>query len=250
MTDTLYGLNRYNYNPGTEMGFSNFQWVVDGKVARSSQPGYNNHHDTVQSYSMVQIMFLKLKGIRCIISANELGITDQSRDLLAGANIAHHHYSVQDRTAPSAFQLQNAANTMQQTLAGGGGVLVHCGYGQGRTGAFVAAWAMLHCFAAGDRHRQMSRDEMCNSTFLRANFGVEHAPQVAAVRAAAALPVTAAPAPAMGANFGSASSGGWAPVNLPLPSPMFNGGPAGLGSPNSTSGPLPFANFNGGGGSF
>lgn len=242
MTDTLYGLNRYRYNPLTEMGFTNFQWVVPGKLARSSQPGYNQSDDTVQSYSMVQIMFLKLKGIRCIISANELGITAESQRLLTNANIVHHHYSVEDGTPPTAFQLQNAANVMQQAMAAGGGVLVHCGYGQGRTGAFVAGWAMLKCFNAGDHHRQMSRDEMCNSTFMRDNFGVERDTQVAAVRAAAALPAlpTTAPSNTNFANFGSAGS--WAP---PITSNMqLNNGDLALGSPNAVNGTLTFANFN------
>ena len=142
--DTLYGLNSYQESKRTEMGFCNFQWVHQGRLARSSQPNYTNH-DAIQNYTMANILFLKMKGIRCIVSANHQGISADSVRLLADANIAHHHYRVVDFQAPTPAQLQNAANVIQQGMQGGGAVLVHCGYGQGRTGTFVAAWAMLKC---------------------------------------------------------------------------------------------------------
>lgn len=237
--NTLYGLNRYQYNPLTEMGFTNFQWVDKGRLGRASQPNYNGV-DEEQSYTMVNVLFLKMKGITCVVSANEYGITAASQQLLTNANIAHHHYSVPDRTAPSAYQLQNAADVIQNTIKKGGAVLVHCGYGQGRTGAFVGAWAMLKCFDAGTR--KMSPDEMCNSTFMRANFGVEHPPQVAAVRAAAALPVAnPASAPMTFAAMGS-------PGLPPLPSPVFMSGTSNLGTPTGANNTLTFANFAGGSG--
>ncbi|MDY6919244.1 MAG: protein tyrosine phosphatase [Pseudomonadota bacterium] len=233
MTDTLYGLTPYANHSRTEMGFTNFQWVLPGKVARSSQPGYTGH-DGVQKISMVQVMFLKTKGIRCIISANEYGIDTDSQNNLTKANIAYHHYSVKDMRAPSQFQLQNAADRMQQAISGGGGVLVYCGYGQGRTGTFVTAWAMLKYFAAADGKRKLSRNEMCNSKFLSDNFGVEKAHQVAAIRAVAALP-DAEPATA---GDSVRDSNSWTPAFI---------GSAGMGQPDATGTVLQFANFNGGG---
>lgn len=249
MKDSLYGLIPYAYNGRTEMGFTNFQWVVPGKVARSSQPGYNNASDTVQSFSMVQIMFLKTKGIRCIISANELGITPQSQRLLDSAHIAYHHFSVVDRQPPTAYHLQNASDRIDQTLASGGGVLVYCGYGQGRTGTFVAGWAMLKWLAADDGKRQLTRNQMCTEPFLRNNFGVEHGPQVAAVRAAAALPALPMAAPTGVANFGGSAGSGWIPPLPPSPIPFFNSGASALGMPNMGTTTLNFANFGGGSGS-
>ncbi|WP_290580783.1 dual specificity protein phosphatase family protein [Ketobacter sp.] len=250
MPNTLFGLNCYEDNVQTEMGFKNFQWVHHGRVARASQPNYNNT-DRVQEYSMHNILFLKMKGIRCIISANHEGISEESTRKLAAANIAHHHYRVEDFQPPTPAQLQNAANMIQHVTQGGGAVLVHCGYGQGRTGTFVAAWAMLKCFDGGDGKRSLSRDQMCDLNFLRTNFGVETQPQVNAIRTAAGLGAAAPAAMApmgLGLGMGMTSAGSFAPPMASPGQPVFNSGLSTLGAPVTNNAPLTFANGGGGSG--
>ena len=245
MTDNLFGLNSYVKNANTEMGFTNFQWVLPGKVARASQPGYTGH-DAVQNLTMVQVAFLRMKGIRCIVSANEHPVSANSLTLLNNANIHYHHYAIRDFQPATAFQLQNAAQTMQTTLNAGGAVLVFCGFGQGRTGTFVAGWAMQQYMPRQylPKNRPVNIDAMCNSTFLGAHFGVETAAQVNAIRSAAALPamnvatVNATPGPQL-------SAGSWQPPQQSFPRPFFSGSSM-LGSPDWTSQPGLFANFSAG----
>ncbi len=255
MATALFGLNPYSKNARTEMGFSNFQWVITGKLARSSQPGYTGH-DGVQNLSLVQVAFLRLKGIRCIVSANEYGITPESSRLLQNANIVHHHYSIKDYTAPTRYQLQNATDVIQTALSRGVAVLVHCGFGQGRTGTVVAGWAMRWYMPAQPRPtaRPLNIDALCNADFCKANFGVETATQLNAVREAAALPVLdvvpdapAAPAQVLsGLPLPTGSANSWTGPRMSSPPPFFTSGSSNLGPPNSSSGSWPFGRVNSG----
>ncbi|AUM13059.1 protein-tyrosine phosphatase family protein [Ketobacter alkanivorans] len=217
MTAQLFGLNSYQNHTRKEMGFTNFQWTLNGAVARASQPGYTSN-DSKHALGPVEITYLKSKGINCVISANHYDIPKVGRTLLNNANISHHHYQVGDYQPPSVFQLQNAANVIDAAINAGGAVLVYCGYGQGRTGTFVAGWAMQKYLTA---HPAADINGMCNMAFLRDNFGVENFLQVNAVRASAAL----------------------APATAPAPAPMFGSGPINLGMPDNMSSGPKFSSF-------
>ena len=225
MTTGLFGLNKYERSSKTEMGLTNFQWTLDGAVARSSQPGYTGS-DKPHAFGPVEITYLRSKGINCIISANHLELPKVARTLLTNAGISYYHYQVGDYQPPTTLQLQTAANVMDTAINGGGRVLVHCGYGEGRTGTFVAGWAMLKYMP---RQVNADVDDMCNMDFLKPNFGVETPAQMNAVRVAAAL----APATVPAANAGFA-----------LPIAAFGSGPSGIGLPN-TAAPAPkFSSVN------
>ena len=63
-------LKQYKKHFVTERGFRNFQWVLDGVLARSSQPNYRET-DGEHEFGFLQADYLKQKKITCVISSNE-----------------------------------------------------------------------------------------------------------------------------------------------------------------------------------
>ena len=199
---TTHGLNTYQSNFITDRGFRNFQWVLPGVLARSAQPNYTGK-DQPHEISFLQVDFLKKKGITCVISSNEYGLPDHSKTLLATYGIAYVHFGIDDFQAASPYQLMNAADIIEANRKRGA-TLVHCGFGEGRTGTIVAAWAMLKHMPA---QAGVNINTMCTRSILKANFGVETEGQVANIRAAANLPATAPATLAYPPGLGFPSSG-------------------------------------------
>lgn len=226
-----YGLNEYRRIAKTEFGFTNFQWVLEGVVARSSQPFYHGH-DKKQTIGPVEAQFLKSNNIGCIISANHCVMSNVGKKMLSNAGIQFHHYQVMDYQPPSRFQLVSAANLIEATRAAGRATLVYCGYGQGRTGSFVAGWATQKHLAP---QANLNLAQVCDGAFLKKTFGVETDAQVLAVRGAAGIAPPLPPLPII------------PPPLPPLPgtAPAF---PPGLALPNfgGDSGNTFFQNFGSG----
>ncbi|WP_020406232.1 hypothetical protein [Hahella ganghwensis] len=213
-----YGLNKYQSNNTIQLGFKNFQWVLPGTLARSSQPNYRGH-DQPQELSFLQVDFLKRKGITCIISSNEYPMVEHSKTLLKTYGISYYHFKIGDFRAASPEQLLIAADIIE-TNRKKGAALVYCGFGQGRTGTVVAGWAMTKHMP---KQAGVDINAMCNQTVLGDNFGVERPGQVEAIRAAAKLPQAQV-----------------APGNLPLLSGQgsgmsFPGGLSGISLPDDAS---------------
>ena len=223
-------LKQYKKHFVTERGFRNFQWVLDGVLARSSQPNYQEI-DGKHDFGFLQADFLKQKKITCVISSNEFGIPEHSKKLLATHGISYSHYKLEDRRALKPEQLVAAAEIIEGNRKRGA-TLVYCGFGQGRTGTIVAAWAVL-------KHKNLSPAALsgfCNYTNLRSEFGVEEQNQVNAIRAAANLQEDLTN---LQQDLGTAASSGG----------FFGGGggggPSGLGLPDDMSEPaFKFANFS------
>ena len=229
MTSSLNGLNKFNEHAKSEAGFSTkelafqrFQWVLDGKLARSSQP-YYRAPDRVHTVKAKDVYFLRLKKITCVISVNWCDMDQAGRNRLETAGIAFHRFPVPDMHAPTARQLWDAAELIEQQSAS----LVYCGYGQGRTGTFVAGWAKL-------KHKPMIKG-LNSATFLDDNFGVERPCQVKALNALTpgAPPPAETPAPTYPPGLGFSGPGlagngtfanfGSGPITLtPPPAPPVN----------------------------
>lgn len=169
MTDRLNKLNKYNAHPkaeqmytgksGREHAFERFQWVLDGKLARSARPYYTGPKGhTLERHD---VYFLATQGITCVISAYQTDMDEAGKNALKKAGIAFHSFPVPDFHAPTAWELWEAA----RLIHGHRKTLVYCGYGEGRTGTFVAAWAKL-------RHTPSIKG-MSDFGFLKKNFGVE-----------------------------------------------------------------------------
>ena len=220
MANPLNKLNKYDRHPKTEQmytgksgrqhAFERFQWVLEGKLARSARPYYTGTKGhTLERHD---VYFLATQGITCVISAYQTDLDDAGKNALTSAGIAFHSFPVPDFNAPTAWELWEAARLIHEHRT----TLVYCGYGEGRTGTFVAAWAKL-------RHTPLVKG-LNDLASLREHFGVERACQAQVLNTL----VPNAPAPAHARTTtqpgGSAFSGPG----------MFGAAPA-------------FANFGGGG---
>lgn len=184
-----HGLSPYVDSSKKMFSFTNFQWVVDqdqsepGKtayrVARSSQPQYTSK-DRDHTLTPMDVSFLRHNRFSCVLSANECNMDEKGKQLLRSAGIAFYNFKIRDMHAPTPSQMERAIKVIEH-YSTRGAVLVFCGYGQGRTGTYVAGWAMK-CYlkSAGVNVR-----ELCNQSYLGANFGVERAAQVQLIRATA-----------------------------------------------------------------
>ena len=98
---------------------------------RSSAPYYFSQKITGDA-----IKFLKDHEISVIISFNEYSYTVDEITLLKNADISYHHFPVMDFQAATLEQLLDAYAVINK-LDSGKGVIVHCGYGHGRTGTGI-----------------------------------------------------------------------------------------------------------------
>ena len=172
MTDELNGLNSYDADAGKDCAFDRFQWVRAGKLARSSQPNYDGR-DQVHSVSQQDVAFLQLMKISCVISANECDMDTAGRTALKNGGISFHRFKVPDFGAPAADRFRAVADLIEANT----GTLIYCGYGQGRTGTYVAGWAKL-------KHRPAIKG-LNDFQFLKKHFGVEKPGQAQAINALA-----------------------------------------------------------------
>ena len=238
---TVYGLNQYQSNLVTERGFRNFQWVLNGVLARSAQPNYTGS-DRPHELSYLQADFLKKKGITCLISSNKYALPAHSKTLLSTHGIAYYHFEVEDYTAARPEQLRRAADIVEINRKKGA-TLIHCGYGEGRTGTMVAAWAML---AHLPSQAGANLDILCSRNNLKANFGVETADQARNIRIAARLPDTLPATLPFPPGLGFSGAGQSAPQPASGAAAPF-AGPSGIGMPDDMAMPqFNFANFSSG----
>jgi protein-tyrosine phosphatase len=136
------------------MPFDNFRVVEDGVLYRSAAPNYSSAiGDQSQNLTEDDVRFLVDRGISNVISANHIELSVAERGRLEGHNINYLWIQTEDFQSPNADQLTDAARSIQE-YSEGGGSLVYCGAGYGRTGTVVAAWEIL----SGRR----PRDEVLN----------------------------------------------------------------------------------------
>ena len=225
---SLPGLNPYGGTFRKEFSFTRFQWVLPGVVARSAQPGYGGG-DAPHTVKPFDVRFLQLNKITCVISANHCDMDAEGAKRLIAGGIDFVHAPVPDFAAPRPETLRVIANTIEHCRTRKrtpGATLVYCGYGKGRTGTFVAAWAMMKYMAG-----RPDIEDMCTHAFLSAQFGVEKPEQSRAVCLAAGRPFN---------EGGTAGAGSSAPSFIGPPG--VASGPSGIAMPSSPGG-LGFADF-------
>lgn len=241
MTKQVHGLNVYKSDNKKTFAFTNFQWVLGGKLARCSQPYYGGG-DAPHTLMPIDVRLLKDNKIVCVISANSCDMSDSGKKLLRAAGIDFYNFKVQDFRAPTLDQLREAADLIEDyhgRKQNFGATLIYCGFGQGRTGTFVAAWAMSKHMT---RQPGTNIEQMCTPTFLDDVFGVERPCQIQAVQAVATgRRLSQVSLPPMADLFGSSGSGSFHPggapsssgpfgPNVPLFQPSSFRGPGGCGS--------------------
>lgn len=121
----------------------NFFWL-DGAVAGSGHPGWAPAvlRDTLSA--------VKQEGIGLIVSLASL-----DGRAVADAGIDHHALDTPDMDVPDARALSAAIDRVQEALACGKKILVHCGAGYGRTGTFLACLLVTRGAAPEDAIRMV-----------------------------------------------------------------------------------------------
>ncbi|KAG0638998.1 hypothetical protein HOY80DRAFT_1076023, partial [Tuber brumale] len=128
--------------PGSQFGlhqlenqvFNRFEWVIPGRLARSSAPYYDGE-DSDQSINETSIGFLIRHDIKNIISLNSIGLSSREIGRLRRAKITYSHIKTLEFTAPTQAELA----LIWDAYHNGGVTIVYCGYGDGRTGMAISA---------------------------------------------------------------------------------------------------------------
>jgi atypical dual specificity phosphatase len=143
----------------TPRGPSRFGWVLPGELAGSGRPG---------RYSRLEedLDFLHREEVRVIVS-----LLESTSNLVeyGQAGFEAHHFPVEDFTAPDLEQVAEACAIIENSLARGSRVLVHCNAGIGRTGAILACSLV---------HRGESAEEAVRRVRQRRPYSLETSSQV------------------------------------------------------------------------
>lgn len=112
-------------------------------IYRSSAPNYREldegGSDKTQVFDEKAYKFLKDNKVKMVISFNQWPYdkTTKAYKDMEKDGIQYHHFSVVDFDSPTAEQMKQAIAKMDTVMMGT--VLVHCGYGWGRTGTLITA---------------------------------------------------------------------------------------------------------------
>ena len=133
-TEKVNSNERYTFTlkSGTEVIFPrNMSWIIPGKVAGSSMPKREE-----------QIRGFEEFGIKTVI--NMMDENEVKLSIYKNSPIIHHIFGIPNRTAPSIQMMDTIMSIMEDTVALGGSVLVHCGGGVGRAGTVLACYILKH----------------------------------------------------------------------------------------------------------
>ena len=114
--------------------FRRFEWVIPGRLARSSAPYYDGE-DADESINETSIEFLNNYGIKNIISLNSVELSPRQRGWLRAAGISYSHIKTIEYTAVTQEQFDQIWSAYDTA----GATIVYCGYGDGRTGMAISA---------------------------------------------------------------------------------------------------------------
>lgn len=154
--------------------FKNFSWVKRCKLARCAQPGYNGLADTVHSITATQLNYLKKHNFSQVISLNHCLMNANSIQTLAVNNITYRHIVVADFQPIGLAQLTTLVGNIESA---GQATLVYCGFGEGRTGTLVSAWAVRQILKR-ERTFFSKFDWIKLGFFVQLGFGVEKPEQM------------------------------------------------------------------------
>jgi len=125
----------------------NIDTLKPRRILRSSSPNYEElaggNSDKTQRFDDFALKFLQDAKIKAVISLNYYAYDDnESFKKMEASGIRYLHLPVKDFDSPTIAQLEAGIAFIKTVPAGS--ILIHCGYGWGRTGTFVTA-LQLHC---------------------------------------------------------------------------------------------------------
>ncbi|PUU75894.1 hypothetical protein B9Z19DRAFT_1067084 [Tuber borchii] len=137
---TQFGLHKIK-NPV----FRRFEWVIPGRLARSSAPYYSGE-DVDENINETSIEFLNNYGIKHIISLNSIELPPRPRGWLRAAGISYSHIKAMEYAAVTQEQFDQIWNAYNKSRV----TIIYCGYGDGRTGMAISAIQLFQGRALDD----------------------------------------------------------------------------------------------------
>ncbi|PUU75897.1 hypothetical protein B9Z19DRAFT_1130589 [Tuber borchii] len=126
--------------------FRRFEWVIPGRLARSSAPYYDGE-DADESINDGSIEFLNNYKIKNIISLNSVELSPRQQGRLRAAGISYSHIKAVECTAVTQEQFDQIWKAYDKA----GATIVYCGYGDGRTGMAISAIQLFQGRALDDQ---------------------------------------------------------------------------------------------------
>ena len=117
-----------------------FSWIVPGELAAMPLPGRDRPLEQDAAY-------LEQEGIQVLISLTE---EPPDAEVLASYAIDQEHIPVQDYTPPTLQQMIEFVAVVEDSVAAGNPVGVHCTAGLGRSGTMAAAYLVAEGASADE----------------------------------------------------------------------------------------------------
>ena len=117
-----------------------FSWIVPGELAAMPLPGRDRPLEQDAAY-------LKQEGIRVLVS---LTGNPPDAEVLASRAIEQEHIPVQDYAPPTLEQMIEFVVVVEDSVAAGNPVGVHCTAGLGRSGTMAAAYLVAEGASADE----------------------------------------------------------------------------------------------------